>query len=61
MNGFFPEVDGGGMVGAFLAYSLAIATMGSTVLVFCYLWSKGRLDMDEGPKYQMMGGEEGEE
>lgn len=54
MTSLIPDVDGGGVVGAFLSYGMAIATMGATVLVFIHLWRKGRLDMDEQPKYHMM-------
>jgi len=47
-------LDGGGVYGSLLHYGLVIAFVGSAFLVFLYLWRKGRLDMDEGPKYQMM-------
>ena len=47
-------VDGGGVQGSILYYSLTIAYVGSAFLVFIYLYSKGKLDMDEGPKNQMM-------
>jgi len=52
-------VDGGGVYGSVLHYSLTIALVGSAFLLFLYLWGKGRLDMDEGPKFQMMQGDEG--
>ena len=42
-------------------YALVIAFVGSAFLIFLYLWGKGRLDMDEGPKFQMMQEDEGEE
>lgn len=47
-------LDGGGIYGQMLHYSLVMAIVGSTFLIFMYLWRKGRLDMDEGPKMQMM-------
>jgi len=28
--------------------------VGCSMILFLYLWRKGKLDMDEGPKYQMM-------
>ena len=50
--------DGIGVYGSMFHYSLLIALVGSAMLIFLYLWSKGRLDMDEGPKYEMMEEEE---
>lgn len=47
-------VDGGGVQGSILYYSLTIAYVGSAFLIFIYLYSKGKLDMDEEPKKQMM-------
>lgn len=51
-------VDLGGVYGTALHYSLIFAFMGSAMLIFAYLWRKGRLDMDEEPKMQMMLDEE---
>jgi hypothetical protein len=51
-------LDGSGVYGHILHYSLMFAMIGSAVLVFIYLWRKGRLDMDEDPKRQMMNQEE---
>ncbi|MFT5316908.1 MAG: hypothetical protein ACI8RA_000148 [Chlamydiales bacterium] len=51
-------LDGGGVCGEVMHYSMVIAFVGSALLVFVYLWRKGRLDMDEEPKYQMMKDEE---
>lgn len=48
------EHDGSGVYGSLLHYSFLFALMGSTFLVFVYLWRKGRLDMDEEAKWQMM-------
>ena len=46
-------LDGGGVYGHFFHYSFLTALMGSAFLLFLYIWKKGRLDMDEEPKYQM--------
>lgn len=48
------DLDGGGVVGYTLHYALVIAMVGSALLLFLYLKRKGRLDMDEEPKFQMM-------
>lgn len=47
-------VDGIGVYGSMLHYGLVVAFVGTAFLLFVCLWKKGRLDMDEGPKYQMM-------
>ncbi len=51
-------IDGGGVYGSLLHYTLIMALVGSAFLIFFYLWSKGRLDMDEEPKLQMMRSDE---
>jgi hypothetical protein len=51
-------LDGGGIYGHLLHYSLMFAMIGSAVLIFFYLRRKGRLDMDEDPKYRMLEGDE---
>lgn len=51
-------LDGGGIYGHLLHYSLVFAMIGSALMVFLYLWKKGRLDLDEEPKHQMFKGEE---
>lgn len=48
------ELDWSGIYGGILHYGLIIAFAGSALLAFLYFWSKGRLDMDEEPKFQMM-------
>lgn len=48
------ERDTSGICGGIFHYSLILAFMGSALLSFVYFWSKGRLDMDETPKIQMM-------
>lgn len=52
--GLSDKTDISGVYGAIFHYSLVIAIVASTFLIFLYLWSKGRLDMDEEPKLQMM-------
>lgn len=47
-------IDGIGVYGNFLHYGIVIALVGSAFLIFLYLWKKKRLDLDEGPKFQMM-------
>lgn len=47
-------IDGAGIYGSIMHYALVIAFVGSAFLIFLYLWNKGRLDMDEKPKFQMM-------
>lgn len=46
--------DAIGVYGSTLHYALVIAFVGSAFILFLYLWKKGKLDMDEEPKYQMM-------
>lgn len=50
-------LDSAGAYGSILNYSLTIAIVGSAMLLFVYFWIKGRLDMDEEPKLQMMSNE----
>jgi hypothetical protein len=55
MNVIDPNsIDQTGVYGSILHYSLIIFFMGGALLIFLYLWRKGRLDMDEEPKIQMM-------
>ncbi len=54
MSFFYAIIDGMGVYGNFLHYALVIAFVGSAWLVFIYCWKKGKLDMDEEPKFQMM-------
>lgn len=51
-------IDAMGVYGSMFHYAFVIAFVGSAFIIFFYLWRKKRLDMDEGPKYQMM--QEGE-
>lgn len=53
-------IDGNGVYGSLLHYTSVIAFTGSALFVFIYLWWKGKLDMDEEPKMQMMQKEEEE-
>lgn len=52
-----PAIDQSGVYGALLHYSLVISLVGSAFFIFLYLWKKGKLDMDEEPKLQMMNDE----
>jgi hypothetical protein len=47
------KLDGIGIYGTVLHYSLIFALVGSAALVFFYFWRNGRLDMDEETKMQM--------
>lgn len=47
-------LDGVGIYGGLLHFATAAAFFGSAVLIFIYLWRKGRLDMDEGPAKRML-------
>lgn len=51
---FTSEVDSSGIYGGIFHYALIFAFVGSAFLAFLYFWSRGRLDMDEEPKLQMM-------
>lgn len=51
-------LDGSGIYGSLLHYSFLFAFLGSALLLLFYFWSKGRLDMDEEPKMQMMQADE---
>lgn len=53
-SGLIEGKDSSGVYGGIFHYSLVFATVGSALLAFIYFWRKGRLDMDESPKYQMM-------
>lgn len=48
------ERDTSGIYGGIYAYAFILALVGGAALAFIYFWSKGRLDMDEEPKLQMM-------
>lgn len=47
-------VDGGGVYGSILYYSLTIAYVGSAFLIFIYLYFNKKLNMDESAKLEMM-------
>lgn len=54
-------LDGEGLYGTFFNYAFTVALVGSAILIFIYLWYKGRLDLDEEPKMTMMKADEGVE
>ena len=41
------KLDGWGISGMALDYAVVLFFVGSALLIFIYLWSKGRLDFDE--------------
>jgi nitrogen fixation-related uncharacterized protein len=47
-------LDGVGLYGELLHFIIALVSFGTAVLIFIYLWRKGRLDMDEGPAERML-------
>jgi hypothetical protein len=52
--GLAGEKDASGVYGIIMHYSLVLTLVASAFLAFLYFWRKGRLDMDEEPKIQMM-------
>lgn len=58
---FMADHDTSGVYGGIFHYTLVFALVGGAFLSFLYFWSKGRLDMDEEPKLQMMRDEEKED
>lgn len=48
-----------GAYGGYLSYAMTIFLVGSALIIFIYLWSQGKLDMDEEPKLRMMEEEDG--
>jgi len=52
-------IDEQGVYGSLLHYGIVIAFVGSAFFIFVWLWWYGKLDMDEGPKIQMMEDENG--
>lgn len=47
-------LDGIGIYGELLHFTMAAAFFGSALLIFINLWRKGKLDMDEGPAKHML-------
>jgi uncharacterized membrane protein len=47
-------LDGFGIYGMILHFTTIFAIVGSTFLIFIYLWIKGRLNMDEEAKINMI-------
>lgn len=58
MSDLLIVIDGFGLYGSLVHYAMTISFVGSAFLIFFYFWRKGRLDMDEEPKWQMMRSEE---
>lgn len=51
-------LDAGGVYGQYYHYAFTIFFSGAAFIMFAYLWWKGRLDMDEEAKEQMMNKDE---
>jgi len=51
-------LDAVGVYGMVLEYGIVIAMVGSAALILFHFWRKGALDMDEGPKMQMLEADE---
>ena len=47
-------IDGIGALGNYMHFGLVSCLVGSAFLIFMYLWKKGKLDMEEDAKYEMM-------
>ncbi len=47
-------LDASGEYGSIVHYAIVIALVGGAFIAFLYLWKKGKLDMDEQPKFDMM-------
>jgi hypothetical protein len=48
------NADGFGLMGLVVDYAMIIAFSLGAMILFAYLWKKGRLDFDEEAKHQMM-------
>lgn len=53
-------IDNVGFVGMVMNYAFSLALIGSTGLVFFYLWRKGKLGMDEEAKWHVFEAEKDE-
>lgn len=51
---FAQILDGIGVYGSLVHFSFAGFFFGVALLIFIYLWRKGKLDMDESPAEQML-------
>jgi hypothetical protein len=47
-------LDPSGIYGMLLHYALTFVLVVGAIVIFIELWRKGKLDMDESPKIQMM-------
>lgn len=54
MIAYIALIDGFGIYGNILHYGIVLSLIGSALLVFIYLACKGKLNMDEDPKFEMM-------
>lgn len=46
--------DGYGVYGTYMGYAFRLFFGGTALMMFFYLWKKGKLDMDETPKLSML-------
>ncbi len=53
-----PTIDETGVYAILLNYTIVFFFVGGALILFVYLWWKGRLDLDEKPKYDMMKSDE---
>lgn len=58
MNNLAFIKDATGIWGGLTHYSLVICFVGGAFIIFLYLWKRGKLNMDEGPKFEMMESDE---
>lgn len=47
-------IDYSGIYGSLISYMMTIVFVVSALMIFLYLWSKGKLGIDEEAKDQMM-------
>lgn len=47
-------LDSSGIYGGIFDYAQVFIFFGTALIAFIFFWSKGQLDMDEEPKFQMM-------
>ncbi len=55
----YPAFDSLGLWGVAIHYAFILFFVGLATLFLLLLWRKGRLDMDEEPKWMMMEEEDG--
>lgn len=48
------KMDGFGLSGLIIDYAMIVGFSLGALILFVYLWKKGRLDFEEDAKHQMM-------